>query len=200
MTSQRIKNAPGFAKPQGFTPTQKGDRPDSQSEATATPQSPDPDRTQLEPFDLAPAIAAAVALLGKELVDAQIAAYREDELTDQEIAGYLPRWAVRKASKASALAVADKSGTAIATTQKSGLESATAFIKKQQAQRNQLVDQVSDAIAYLSDPDLLESDIMSAAAAKIQARSGAWGYAEPVVDFDNLFALPASSQRMLGGV
>jgi len=46
----------------------------------------------------------------------------------------------------------------------------------------------------------LESDIMSAAAAKIAARADAWGYAEPAVDFDNLFALPSSSQRMLDRV
>jgi len=194
--------ANGSNSGKGFTPKAKGDRTtDTQPEATTQPEETTaPESPTEKPFDLTPVIAAATELVGQEAVDARVAEYREDELTDQEIAGYLPRWAARKASKVNALAVATQSNKTIATTQKTGLENATAFIQKQQAQRNQLVDQVSDAIAYLSDPDLLEADIMSAAAAKVAARSNAWGYAEPLVDFDNLFALPASSQRMLNGV
>jgi len=103
-------------------------------------------------------------------------------------------------ARQSALALSTQSHDAMSALQEAGLQNAAAYVHRKTLERNSVVDKVSDAIAYLSDPDLLESDIMSAAAAKIQARSGAWGYAEPVVDFDNLFALPTSSQRMLGGV
>jgi len=111
----------------------------------------------------------------------------------------IPSTAVPTARQ-SALALSTQSHDAMSALQGAGLQNAAAYVQRKTLERNSVVDKVSDAIAYLSDPDLLESDIMSAAAAKIQARSGAWGYAEPVVDFDNLFALPASSQRMLGGV
>ena len=103
-------------------------------------------------------------------------------------------------ARTNALALSSKAHEAMKALQSSGLDNAAAYVQRKTLERNAVVDKVSDAIAYLSDPDLLESDIMSAAAAKVQARSGAWGYAEPTVDFDNLFALPASSQRMLGGV
>ena len=103
-------------------------------------------------------------------------------------------------ARQSALALSTQSHDAMSALQGAGLQNAAAYVQRKQMERNAVVEKVSDAIAHLTDPDLLESDIMSAAAAKIQARSGAWGYAEPVVDFDNLFALPASSQRMLGGV
>jgi len=103
-------------------------------------------------------------------------------------------------ARTNALALSSKAHEAMKALQSAGLDNAAAYVQRKTLERNSVVDKVSDAIAYLSDPDLLESDIMSAAAAKVAARSGAWGYAEPVVDFDNLFALPASSQRMLGGV
>jgi len=99
-----------------------------------------------------------------------------------------------------ALALSAESHDAMSALQSTGLGNAAAYVQRKQMERNAVVERVSDAIAYLSDPDLLESDIMSAAAAKVAARSDAWGYAEPAVDFDNLFALPTSSQRMLGGV
>jgi hypothetical protein len=99
-----------------------------------------------------------------------------------------------------ALALSTESHAAMASLQSAGLQNAAAYVQRKQMERNAVVDKVSDAIAYLSDPDLLEADIMSAAAAKVAARSGAWDYAEPAVDFDNLFALPVASQRMLGGV
>ena len=103
-------------------------------------------------------------------------------------------------ARTTALALSTQSHDAMSALQSAGLQNAAAYVQRKQMERNAVVDKVSDAIAYLSDPNVLEADIMSAAAAKVQARSGAWGYAEPVVDFDNLFALPASSQRMLGGV
>ena len=111
----------------------------------------------------------------------------------------IPSTAVPTARQ-SALALSTQSHDAMSALQSAGLQNAAAYVHRKTLERNSVVEKVSDAIAYLSDPDLMESDIMSAAAAKVQARSGAWGYAEPVVDFDNLFALPASSQRMLGGV
>jgi hypothetical protein len=102
-------------------------------------------------------------------------------------------------ARGNALALSTQSHEAMNSLQTAGLQNAAAYVQRKQMERNAVVDKVSDAIAYLSDPDLLEADIMSAAAAKIAARSGAWDYAEPAVDFDNLFALPMSSQRMLGG-
>jgi hypothetical protein len=102
-------------------------------------------------------------------------------------------------ARGNALALSTQSHEAMSALQSSGLQNAAAYVQRKQMERNAVVDKVSDAIAYLSDPDLLEADIMSAAAAKVAARSGAWGYAEPAVDFDNLFALPVASQRMLGG-
>jgi hypothetical protein len=99
--------------------------------------------------------------------------------------------------RSDALTLSTQSHDAMKALQSSGLEDAAAYIQRKQAERNAIVEKVSDAIAYLSDPDILEADIMSAAAAKVSARSNAWGYTEPVVDFDNLFALPTSSQRLL---
>ena len=99
-----------------------------------------------------------------------------------------------------ALALSAESHDAMSALQSTGLGNAAAYVQRKQMERNAVVERVSDAIAYLSDPDVLEADIMSAAAAKVAARSDAWGYAEPVVDFDSLFALPAGSQRLLGGV
>jgi hypothetical protein len=96
-----------------------------------------------------------------------------------------------------ALTLTNKSHEAIKALQSAGLQNATAYIQRKQTERNTFVEKVSDEIAYLSDPDILEADIMSAAAAKVSARSNAWGYTEPVVDFDNLFALSTSSQRLL---
>ena len=103
-------------------------------------------------------------------------------------------------ARQSALALSTQSHDAMSALQSAGLQNAAAYVHRKTLERNSVVEKVSDAIAYLSDPDLLESDIISAAAAKVAARSDAWGYAEPAVDFDNLFALPTSSQRMLGGV
>jgi len=103
-------------------------------------------------------------------------------------------------ARTNALTVSGQSHEAMNSLQSAGLGNAAAYVQRKQTERNSIVEKVSDAIAYLSDPDLLESDIMSAAAAKVAARSDAWGYSEPVVDFDNLFALPVSSQRMLNGV
>jgi hypothetical protein len=102
-------------------------------------------------------------------------------------------------ARETALVLSTQSHEAMSALQGAGLENAAAYVQRKQMERNAVVDKVSDAIAYLSDPDLLEADIMSAAAAKVAARSGAWGYAEPAVDFDNLFALPVASRRMLGG-
>jgi len=103
-------------------------------------------------------------------------------------------------ARTNALTLSGQSHEAMSALHGAGLQNAAAYVQRKQTERNAVVEKVSDAIAYLSDPDLLESDIMSAAAAKVAARSDAWGYAEPVVDFDNLFALPSSSQRMLNGV
>jgi hypothetical protein len=102
-------------------------------------------------------------------------------------------------ARETALALSSQSHKAMSALQGAGLENAAAYLRRKQQERNEVVDKVSDAIAYLSDPDLLEADIMSAAAAKVQARSGAWGYADPAMDLDNLFALPVASQRLLGG-
>jgi hypothetical protein len=102
-------------------------------------------------------------------------------------------------ARETALALSTQSHAAMNALQGVGLENAAAYVARKQQERNAIVDKVSDAIAYLSDPDLLEADIMSAAAAKVAARSDGWGYAETTVDFDNLFALPESSQRVLGG-
>lgn len=101
-------------------------------------------------------------------------------------------------ARTNAVAIAATSHDAMSALQSAGLGNAAAYVKRKTLERNAVVEKVSDAIAYLSDPDVLEADIMSAAAAKVQARSGAWGYQETAIDFDNLFALPASSQRLLG--
>ena len=102
-------------------------------------------------------------------------------------------------ARQSALALSSQSHDAMSTLQGAGLQNAAAYVHRKTLERNMVVDRVSDAIAYLSDPDVLEADIMSAAAAKVAARSGAWGYAETRVDFDTLFALPATSQHLLDG-
>jgi hypothetical protein len=102
-------------------------------------------------------------------------------------------------ARGNALVLSSQSHDAMSALQTAGLQNAAAYVQRKTAERNAIVDKVSDAIAYLSDPDLLESDIMGAAAAKVAARSGAWGYQEDTT-WDNLFALPESSQRLLGGV
>ena len=102
-------------------------------------------------------------------------------------------------ARATALALSGEAHEAMKALQSAGLDNAAAYVQRKTLERNTVVDKVSDAIAYLSDPDVLESDIMSAAAAKVAARSDAWGYTETRVDFDTLFALPASSQHLLGG-
>jgi hypothetical protein len=96
-----------------------------------------------------------------------------------------------------ALNLSTQSHDAMKALQSKGLENAAAYIQRKQAERNAVVEKVSDAIAYLSDPDILEADIMSAAAAKVSARSNTWSYAETPVDFDALFALPTNPQRLL---
>lgn len=83
--------------------------------------------------------------------------------------------------------------------QSAGLQNAAAYVQRKTVERNAVVDKVSDAIAYLSDPGVLEADIMSAAAAKVQARNSPWAYPDDDATWDNLFALPASSQRLLNG-
>ena len=102
-------------------------------------------------------------------------------------------------ARQSALALSTQSHDAMSALQGDGLQNAAAYVHRKTLERNAVVDKVSDAIAYLADPDVLEADFMSAAAAKVAARSDAWGYAETRVDFDTLFALPASSQHLLGG-
>jgi len=110
----------------------------------------------------------------------------------------IPSTAVPTARQ-SALALSTQSHDAMSALQGAGLQNAAAYVQRKTLERNSVVDKVSDAIAYLSDPNVLEADIMSAAAAKVAACSNAWGYTEPIVDFDTLFALPATSQHLLGG-
>ena len=100
-------------------------------------------------------------------------------------------------ARANALVLSTQSHAAMSALKSAGLGNAAAYVQRKAMERNAVVDKVSDAIAYLSNPDLLEADIMSAAAAKVAARSDAWGYTEIRVDFDTLFALPATSQRLL---
>jgi hypothetical protein len=100
-------------------------------------------------------------------------------------------------AKETASTLSHQSHDAMKALQGTGLENAAAYIQRQQADRNAIVEKVSDAIAYLCDPDVLEADIMSAAAAKVAARSNAWGYTEPTVDLDTLFALPTPSPRLI---
>jgi hypothetical protein len=76
-----------------------------------------------------------------------------------------------------AIALAATSHDAMSALQSAGLANAAGYVARKQQERAAIVDRVSDAIAYLSDPDLLESDILAAASAKVAARSGAWGYA-----------------------
>jgi hypothetical protein len=96
-----------------------------------------------------------------------------------------------------ALNLSTQSHDAMKALQSKGLENAAAYIQRKQTERNAVVEKVSDAIAYLSDPDILEADIMSAAAAKVSAHFNAWGYTETPVDFDTLFALPITPQHLL---
>jgi hypothetical protein len=103
-------------------------------------------------------------------------------------------------ARESAIALTDTSHAAMSALQQAGLANAAAYVQRKTADRSLVIEKVSNAIAYLSDPDILEADIFAAAAEKVEARSNAWEYAEPVVDFDNLFALPSNSQRLLGGV
>jgi cell division septum initiation protein DivIVA len=100
-------------------------------------------------------------------------------------------------AKETASTLSHQSHDAMKALQGTGLENAAAYIQRQQTDRNAIVEKVSDAIAYLCDPDVLEADIMSAAAAKVAARSNAWGYTESTVDLDTLFALPTPSPRLI---
>jgi hypothetical protein len=100
-------------------------------------------------------------------------------------------------AKETASTLSHQSHDAMKALQGTGLENAAAYIQRQQTDRNAIVEKVSDAIAYLCDPDVLEADIMSAAAAKVAARSNAWGYSESTVDLDTLFALPTPSPRLI---
>jgi hypothetical protein len=95
-----------------------------------------------------------------------------------------------------AIAISGTSAQAMNALQSAGLQNAAQYVARKTAERNAIVDKVSDAIAYLSDPDLLEGDIMSAAAAKVEARSGAWAY-ERCTAWDDLFALQPSSSRLI---
>jgi hypothetical protein len=107
------------------------------------------------------------------------------------------------AMREGAIALSATSHAAMSALQSAGLQDAAAYVQRKQAERNLVVDKVSDAIAYLSDPGVLEADIMSTAAAKVQARNSPWAYQDYQDDdatWDNLFALPASSQRLLNGV
>jgi hypothetical protein len=101
-------------------------------------------------------------------------------------------------ARESALALSTQSHDAMSALQSAGLQNAAAYVQRKTAERSAIVDKVSDAIAYLCDADLLEADILAAAAAKVEARSEAWGY-ESDDSWDNLFALPSGSQRLLGG-
>jgi hypothetical protein len=103
------------------------------------------------------------------------------------------------AAREGAIAIAATENEAMNALQNVGLQTAAAYIQRKTAERKVIVDKVSDAIAYLNDPGLLEADIMRAAAAKVQARSNPWGYVEVPVDLDNLFALP-ESQPLLSGI
>lgn len=98
-----------------------------------------------------------------------------------------------------AIALSATSHDAMNALQSQGLGNAAAYVKRKQAERNAIVDRVSDCIAALADPDLLESDIMNAASAKVAARSNAWEY-EHCTAWDGMFALPDGSQRLLGGL
>jgi hypothetical protein len=100
-------------------------------------------------------------------------------------------------ARQNALALAAQSHAAMDALQSEGLQNAAAYVQRKTAERNAVIDKVSDAIAYLSDPDVLEVDIFAAAAAKVQARNEAWTYPEDTT-WNNLFALPESSQRLLG--
>jgi hypothetical protein len=102
-------------------------------------------------------------------------------------------------ARQNALALSMQSHDAMNALQGEGLQNAATYIQRKTAERNAVVDKVSDAIAYLSDPDVLEADIFAAAAAKVQARSEAWTYAADTT-WDTLFALPESSQRLLSEV
>lgn len=104
------------------------------------------------------------------------------------------------AMREGAIALSATSHEAMSALQSAGLQNAAAYVQRKQAERNLVVDKVSDAIAYLSDPGVLEADIMSAAAAKVQARNSPWAYQDDDATWDNLFALPASSQRLLNGI
>jgi hypothetical protein len=96
-----------------------------------------------------------------------------------------------------ALALSTQSHDAMNAVQSEGLQNAAAYVQRKTVERNAVIDKVSDVIAYLSDPDVLEADIFAAAAAKVQARSEAWTYPEDKT-WDTLFALPEGSQRLLG--
>jgi hypothetical protein len=100
-------------------------------------------------------------------------------------------------ARQNALALATQSHAAMNALQSEGLQNAAAYVQRKTTERSAVIDKVSDAIAYLSDPDVLEADIFAAAATKVQMRNEAWTYPEDTT-WDNLFALPESSQRLLG--
>jgi hypothetical protein len=203
-----IQNAPGFAtngktKSKGFTPAAKSDRPAPQMTTADLCKKLDVSVEQFEQHcrewsivideEYSPAqVAAMLDIFEKSASAAEPSADRPD--SNRAVGAYKIDTA-----RENSLALSGQSHQAMNALQSAGLQNAAQYVARKQQERNAIVDRVSDAIAYLSDPDLLESDIMSAAAAKVAARSDGWGYAEPVIDFDNLFALPESSQRLLGG-
>jgi len=193
----------GKSKPKGFTPSAK-------TAPSAISKGARPTVQMTTKTELCLILGTTVAefeanckqwsiLIEDSYAPAQVNFFR-DRFEVREAPTEQPTSAAIPTARTNALALSAQSHDAISVLQSAGLQNAAAYMQRKQIERNAVVDKVSDAIAYLSDPDVLEADIMSAAAAKVQARSGAWGYAEPVVDFDNLFALPASSQRILGGV
>jgi len=102
------------------------------------------------------------------------------------------------AAQQKAVETATESHETIAALQRAGMQTAAAYVQRQTAQRNAVVEQVSDKLAWLTDPGLLEADIMSRTAAKVKQRTNAWGYESSSVNLDELFALPAPSQRLIG--
>ena len=184
-------------KPKGFTPKAKADRLDAQMTTKCDLCSIL--NVSVEEFEAHCKKSSLV--IEDSYTQAQVGYYR-DRLGAKARATEQPAAASNAipTARTSALTLSGQSHEAMNALQGAGLQNAAAYVQRKQTERNAVVDKVSDAIAYLSDPDLLESDIMTAAAAKVAARSDAWGYSEPVVDFDNLFALPTSSQRMLNGV
>jgi hypothetical protein len=101
------------------------------------------------------------------------------------------------AARESALALSVQSHKAMTDLQSAGLNNAAAYIQRKATERAAIVDKASEAIALMLDPDLLESDIMNAAAVKVAARSDAWNYTE-TIDLDVLFAPPVAGLLGVG--